>query len=211
MRSLIVGCSSTHGSDTASPVYHIDNTNHSWANVLSKELGYEPDNQAIPGNSNQAIFHSAMEKLLDYDLLIVGWTGLARESWKYHNKNYFFTPNWACCVEDISMKDIYVKELSDANIVSDQEVMLELLQAHHRFLLTHKFEFNEQKKKVNHYRTCLQMMCNANGVRYIVVNIHIERPFEDAPSLKKLLRHPNIDEHREFAKQILETLLPDTI
>ena len=121
MKSLIVGCSSTHGSETVSPVYNLDNTKHSWANVLSKKLGYEPDNQAIPGNSNQAIFHTAVEKLENYDLLIVGWSGLFRESWKYDNKNYFFNPQWACCVDDISMQDVYVKESVDATIVSDQE------------------------------------------------------------------------------------------
>ena len=204
MKSLIVGCSSTHGSDIASPVYNIENTKHSWANVLSTQLGYEPDNQAIPGNSNQAIFHLAMEKLQHYDLLIVGWTGLARESWKYGNKNYFFTPNWACCVEDISMKDIYVKELSNATIVCDQETMSELLLDQHRFLITHKFDLDQQLKKVHHYRTCLQTMCRALGVKYIDANI-IEQIFHDVPSLR-LRRHPTVQEHQDFARLVQDSL-----
>ena len=204
MKSLILGCSSTHGSDTVSPVYNTKNTKHSWANVLSEKLGYVPDNQAIPGNSNQAIFHSAIEKLENYDLLIIGWTTLARESWKSDNKNYFFNANWACCVEDISMKDIYVKELSDATIVSDEEFMLEILDSHRRFLITHKFDLNEQMKKVNHYRTCLQMMCKIHGVRYIDANIH-GILFKDAPSLRTI-GHPTIDEHRKFAEQMLEII-----
>jgi hypothetical protein len=185
-------------------VYNIENTKHSWANVLSTQLGYEPDNQAIPGNSNQAIFHLAMEKLQHYDLLIVGWTGLARESWKYGNKNYFFTPNWACCVEDISMKDIYVKELSNATIVSDQEAMLEILLDQHRFLITHKFDLDQQLKKVHHYRTCLQTMCRALGVKYIDANI-IEQIFHDVPSLR-LRRHPTVQEHQEFAALVQDSL-----
>ena len=204
MKSLILGCSSTHGSDTVSPVYNIDNTKYSWANILSEKLGYVPDNQAIPGNSNQAIFHSAMEKLENYDLLIVGWTTLARESWKFNNKNYFFNAIWACCVEDISMKDIYVKESSDATIVSDEEFMLEILDSQRRFLITHKFDFGEQKKKATHYRTCLQMMCKIHGVRYIDANIS-EVIFKDSPSLRTIV-HPTIDEHRKFAEQMSEML-----
>lgn len=202
MKSLILGCSSTHGSDTVSPVYNLDNTKHSWANVLSEKLGYVPDNQAIPGNSNQAIFHTAIEKLEKYDLLIVGWTSLARESWRYGNKNYFFNPRWACCVEDISMKDVYVKELSDTTIVSDQEAMLEILLDQHRFLITHKFDLDQQLKKVRHYRTCLQMMCKTNGVRYIDANI-IDPIFSDAPRLKTQ-GHPTINEHYKFAEQLLQ-------
>lgn len=194
----------THASETVSPVYNIDNVEHSWANVLSEQLGYDPDNQAIPGNSNQAIFHSAMEKLQNYNLLIVGWTSPTRESWKYRNKHYFFNPSWACCVEDISLKDIYVKESSDATIVSDQESMLEILDAQRRFLIDHKFNLVEQVKQVNHYRICLQTMCKANGIRYIDANV-IGNLFPDAPSLK-ILRHPTIDEHRKFAEQVLATL-----
>jgi hypothetical protein len=202
MKSLILGCSSTHGSDTVSPVYNLDNTKHSWANVLRGKLGYVPDNQAIPGNSNQAIFHTAMEKLEEYDLLIVGWTSLARESWSYGNKNYFFNPRWACCVEDISMKDVYVKELSDTIIVSDQEAMLEILLDQHRFLITHKFDLDQQLKKVRHYRTCLQMMCKTNKVRYIDANL-IDPIFSDAPRLKTQ-GHPTINEHYKFAEQLLQ-------
>jgi hypothetical protein len=204
MKSLIVGCSSTHSSETVSPVYNIENTKHSWANVLSEKLGYDPDNQAIPGNSNQDIFHRAVEKLHNYDLLIVGWTGVARESWIYDNKHYFFNAKWACCVEDISFKDIYVKETSDATIVSDQQSMLEILDAQRRFLIEHKFDLTQQAKKMHHYRTCLQTMCQANGVRYIDANI-LGTVFKDAPSLK-IMRHPTRDEHYEFAEQILETL-----
>jgi hypothetical protein len=204
MKSLIVGCSSTHGSETVSPVYNIDNTKYSWANVLSEKLGYEPDNQAIPGNSNQAIFHCAVEKLKNYDLLIVGWTSLARESWTYDNKHYFFNAKWACCVEDISMKDIYVKESLDATVVSNQESLLETLNAQRRFLIEHKFDLVQQAKKVHHYRTCLRVMCQMHGIRYIDANI-LGTLFKDAPSLK-IMRHPTRDEHCEFAEQILETL-----
>lgn len=205
MKSLIVGCSSTHGSETVSPVYNLNNTKHSWASVLSEKLKYVPDNQAIPGNSNQAIFHTAMENLENYKLLIVGWTGLQRESWRHDNKNYFFNAHWGCCVEDLSMKDIYVKKSSDATIVSDQEIMLEILDEQRRFLVTHKFDSDEQIKKVNHYRTCLKMMCQNKGVKYIDANI-IEKIFNDAPSLKVQNRHPTINEHYMFAEQILQSL-----
>jgi hypothetical protein len=204
MKSLIVGCSSTHGSETASPVYDIANTKHSWANLLSTQLGYEPDNQAIPGNSNQAIFHLAMEKLQDYDLLIVGWSGLARESWVHNNKNYFFNARWACCVDDISLNDIYVKESCESTVVSDQEHLLKTLDIHRRFLIEHKFDLDQMRRKVYHYRTCLQTMCKSLGVRYIDANI-IEKIFHDVPSLI-LGRHPDIQEHQQFAA-LMQTAL----
>jgi hypothetical protein len=205
MKSLIVGCSSTHGSDTASAVYDIRNTQYSWANLLSQQLGYEPDNQAIPGNSNQAIFHTAIEKLTEYNLLIVGWTGLARESWHYENSNYFFTPNWACSVEDISMKDVYVKKHQEITAVSDREYMLDVLCNQWQFLFLHKMDKKEQLKKVIDYRTALRAVCQQAGVRYIDANI-VETIFTDTLTMRTKQGHPTIQEHKKFVENLLLTL-----
>lgn len=205
MKSLIVGCSSTHGSDTVSPVYNPANTQYSWANVLSKLLGYDPDNRAIPGNSNLAIFHLAAEQLQNYDLLIVGWTSLARESWKNENQQYFFNPKWACCVEDISMPDVWVKEKSGVTAVSDQQNMLDMLQEHVEFLTRYKFDIAQLEAQALNYRRCLQALCQQHGVRYIDANI-IEPIFSDVPTIN-CPGHPSIKQHRVFAErlQVLET------
>ena len=200
MRSLIVGCSSTHGSDTVSPVYDPANTQYSWANILSQLLGYEPDNRAIPGNSNQAIFHLAAQELHRYDLLVVGWTSLARESWRTADRQYFFNPNWACCVQDITMPDVWVRERAGVTAVTDQECLLEMLHEHVEFLIRHRFDTDQLQHEAQNYRRSLQALCQVQGVRYIDANI-VGTVFPDAPSINCSV-HPTRDEHRAFAHDL---------
>jgi len=200
MKSLIVGCSSTHGCDTVSSWYNLENCQHSWANLLSQQLGYEPDNQAIPGNSNEAIFHLAVEQLKNYDLLIVGWTGLHRETWSCEGKNYFFGPIWTCCVEQSGKDYVQTQEYAGVTAVSDQPEMLDIIHAQHKFLFTHKFDRKEQLKKVMNYRHCLKTLCQANNVRYIDANV-IEQIFPDVPTVDNSSgRHPTCQQHEDFAK-----------
>ena len=128
MKSLIVGCSITHGSELVSDTYHPDNVKNTYANLLSDEIGYLPNNIAIPGNSNERIFHDAVSNLHGHDLLIVGWTSLVRESWHDSGLDYFFNPNWACATDDLTMSSVWVED-SPIKTVSSRKNLIDDLKA----------------------------------------------------------------------------------
>jgi hypothetical protein len=207
MKSLIVGCSITHGSELISDVYHPLNVEHTYANKLSKHLGFEPNNIAIPGNSNESIFHEAVENLKGHDLLIVGWTSLFRETWINENKNYYFNPNWGCVTDDLTMQDVFVEIRKQVKFVSSDRNMLSELQEYHRLLNLYKFNDTLLTQRVVHYRECLKTLCKHSNIRYIDICL-IDNIFNDSvyynTNQKCRGRHPNKKQHQDIMNLILE-------
>lgn len=204
MKSLIVGCSITHGSELVSDTYHPDNVINSYANLLSNELGYLPNNIAIPGNSNDRIFHDAVSNLLGYDLLIVGWTSLVRESWRNCDLDYFFNPNWACATNDLTMSSVWVEYQPIKTVSSDKHLINEL-QIYHKFAMLYKSDQNELMKKIHNYRVCLKNLCLSNNIKFIDICL-IDHLFEDCYFFDVIKecngRHPNKEQHLYIKDQV---------
>jgi len=207
MKSLVVGCSITHGSELVSDIYHPLNVEHTYANKLSRYLGFEPNNIAIPGNSNESIFHEAVENLNGHDLLIVGWTSLFRETWTNKNKSYYFNPTWGCAVDDLTMPDIFVETKNQVKFVSSDNNMLSELQEYHRLLMLYKFNDELLTKRVTHYRECLKALCNRSNIKYIDICL-IENIFNDSAFYSTNVncygRHPDKKQHQDIMNLILE-------
>lgn len=91
MRALILGCSHAAGSemekapDAPSQDFTVFGWTHSFPVLIAQQLGYEPENWAIPGGSNDAMFRIFVEQLptlTSQDCVIACWTGASRtEIW----------------------------------------------------------------------------------------------------------------------------------
>ena len=91
MRALILGCSHAAGSemekapDAPTNDYTVFGWTHSFPVLIAQQLGYVPENWAIPGGSNDAMFRIFTEQLptlTAQDCVIACWTGPSRtEIW----------------------------------------------------------------------------------------------------------------------------------
>ena len=91
MRAVILGCSHAAGSemekapDAPSQDYRVFGWTNSFPALIAQQLGYEPENWAIPGGSNDAMFRIFTEQLPGLtaeDIVIACWTGPSRtEIW----------------------------------------------------------------------------------------------------------------------------------
>lgn len=104
MRAVILGCSHAAGSemDKALDIDSQDRVNygytHSFPVLIAQELGYKPENWAIAGGSNDAMFRIFIEQLptlTAQDCVIVCWTGINRtEIWHDVDQRWLsFCPN----------------------------------------------------------------------------------------------------------------------
>lgn len=201
-KSLIVGCSITHGSELISDVYDPRNVEHTYANGLSKYLGYEPNNIAIPGNSNEGIFHDAVKHLSGHNLLIVGWTSLNRESWTNGHEWYFFNTNWGCMTNDLGLNDIFVKQYGNLTLVSSEESKFDDLRLHHKMIAMHKFGSDQLLEKLMHYRQSLKALCQVSGISYIDLSL-IEKINDICCHRVSGPNHPNKEEHQKIMNSIV--------
>jgi hypothetical protein len=89
--ALILGCSHSAGSEMYRGVSDDFDygRNHSYPVVLAELMGYVPNNQSIPGGSNDAmfrIFEERQTKMDSTDIVIACWTGYNRtEVWDDKN------------------------------------------------------------------------------------------------------------------------------
>lgn len=71
IRLLTVGDSFTYGEE-------LEDINLSWPFILNKQLGYEVTNLAKPGSGNTRMVRHCVEKINEYDIVIIAWSHFAR-------------------------------------------------------------------------------------------------------------------------------------
>lgn len=81
-KALILGCSHAAGSEMHNGV------NKSYPVLLSQKMGLLPDNQSIPGGSNDAMYrifehYVDVKKITNTDVVIACWTGSTRTEVQY--------------------------------------------------------------------------------------------------------------------------------
>jgi hypothetical protein len=94
------GCSFTEG-------YMLAHKKMAWPFQLGKMLNTTVHNLAIGGGSNERIFRTSIQHLhlnQDVDVLVIGWTGIARSEIPLHNGSYLkIMPN-GISLEDSSLQ-----------------------------------------------------------------------------------------------------------
>jgi len=219
MTILAFGCSVAHGAETVDPGNHLDNIPFSYPGLVAKHLGVECINHAFCGNSNENIFHGAMEyipKVGKISALIVGWTSTERETWHCDGRTWQFIPSWCSSRKSIWKQFAYYKEgtrsVEAPQQCADEEQHIKTLSEFYSLLLRYKFDHDEYNKKRNHYRSALQAYCATRNIRLIETCWY--EPMKDAVDLGKIgawypwtsetSRHPNREEHQLFADKIIE-------
>jgi hypothetical protein len=213
-KSLIVGCSHTHALETYSNSYDINNVQYSYANILSSETGFVPYNIAQPGVSNEYIFHSAMSNISTdkFDMLIVGWTSLSRETWISGKSMHSFLPSYAqskiytkTTINSGKTDNKFVEFVNGVCYDADNVENLKFLQQYHKIFILHKLDCDALYKKLKNYRKALSVMCKEQSIRLIEVISAAEIQPNDLLEIPGTAgRHPTIEEHAGFAKKLKE-------
>jgi len=94
------GCSFTEG-------YCLGDKTMAWPSRLGKMLNTNVHNLAIGGGSNDRIFRTSIQHLhlnQDVDVLVIGWTGIARSEIPLHNGSYLKIIPSGISLEDSSLQ-----------------------------------------------------------------------------------------------------------
>jgi len=211
------GCSVTHGVDTVTSQASEENVMHSYPARIAMKLGQQCENHAIPGNSNEYIFHNFMEiipKATDIEFVIIGWTSSIREVWYANGRYWQMLPCWCSTTDDLTKPYGYVKKSvpsrseTDPQAVCDKQEYLIDLDQLYKLLTKHKWDQTEYLKNRQHYVTAIRSYCQLNAIKLIETEWydHIDGVEIDTTSVSNWFnerRHPNKEEHESIAKLII--------
>lgn len=150
-KALILGCSHADGTE-------INNSQPSLASYpsrLASKMGYDIDNKAIRGGSNDAmfrIFESEYSKLNSNDLVIACWTGI--------NRTEFFD----------QVTGSFISVNTSSNFKNQLKVAFE------SWVL---FQTNESSCRLNKIKNIIALNSLASSRNLKVINIHSFWPIED--------------------------------
>jgi hypothetical protein len=214
MTILAFGCSVTHGTEIAAMGNSKDNIPYSYPALVAEYLGVDCINQAFCGNSNENIFHEAMDSITSQDNItaaIVGWTSVEREVWQCDGRTWQFIPSW-CATTSNPWKPFRFHTPGSETIpqrCADKQEYLPALDSIYDLLIKYKFDIAVYSKKLKNYITALRAHCQVNNVRLIetcwannmdgIVNIGKIGKWYPA-----MQRHPDAEEQKLFAKQIID-------
>jgi len=220
MTLLAFGCSVTHGADLASPYESDKNVELSYPNLVAKQLGIDCNNYAVNAISNEGIFHKILELTPQHDnitAMIVGWTSDVREHWYCEGRDWFIIPNYAGCMlrttapaKKVAWKKswqttdkFYGPASGLTQAISDDRDYLDPLIKYYEFLVKYKVDFDEYKKKRQHYVETIRLYCQSKGIT-LIETYWAGNGNGLILSWPDMNRHPNISEHEHFANQIID-------
>lgn len=214
------GCSVTHGSDLATVNASEENVMGSYPVKIAQALNLECENWAIPGNSNENIFHNFMDTIPNTDpddiaFVIVGWTSPIRELWKCDGRTWHFIPGWCASLIDITKPFTKVRDPKprwteiNPRMVSDGEEYLDLLESQYEFLAKYKWDLTEYTKKRLNFIRSVRSYCVTKNIKLIETQWYdsipgIEIDLTSVGPWHNELRHPNKDEHIAIAEMIIK-------
>lgn len=203
MKLLVSGCSMTHGAELYNGFMHPNNVKLSYSQHVADALGVENLNVAMSAGSNEYIFHSLMENILNHDdihSVIAMWTTTGRKYWKCNGRHYSLVGNSALSMVDLVNFKRHDKGTNGPNIVGDSAEIVDVLEKHIPFFVTNYYDHNEELKKLNHYQESLKSLCKLKNIKLINLD------WTSYPSFVNLMmtgKHPTADKHKELAKHIL--------
>jgi hypothetical protein len=218
---LAFGCSVAHGAELVYPYTHEENIPFSYPKLIAQKLNINCENWAFCGNSNENIFHTALDTIPRYEKItavIIGWTSPLREVWKYNDRYWQFIPNWCSTTKDLLTPISFVKENKVTGstcpmVCSDQEEYMPVLENIYDILMRYKFDFDEYSKKRNNYVLALRTYCKSNNINLIEtcwcspidgVDIDLSKLGSWTDKNNNFIRHPNKEEHQQIANLIIE-------
>jgi hypothetical protein len=220
MTILAFGCSVTHGLELVTTWASDENVALSYPSLVANHLKVDCENWAFAGNSNENIFHKAMEIIpntQNITAVIVGWTSPLREVWEKDGRIWQFIPSWCGTLVDITKPVTFVKEPDTSwsddspRRVSDSEEYIDILADVYKVLTKYKWDNTEYVKKRSNYITAIRTHCSLHNIRLIETQWYPLDKIKDinldlcdvGPWLSEL-RHPNIKEHEMIAEMIIE-------
>lgn len=215
---LVSGCSITHGSELHHPFYHTANIEKSYPALVAKKIDFEFENLAVPGASNEYIYHSLVNSIRKSapHTVLAAWTFTDRMHWQHSGRHWFFAGSWSATFKDFENSGQFQKKSSGAYFSADQENLLDPLELAHRFLIQHYFdpsEFlftSELIEKLADYSYSLRSICQANNINLIEIDaannygLNIKRLENLKLNYIQQNRHPNQQEHELIADFIVK-------
>jgi hypothetical protein len=163
--------------DAPSKDYTVFGWTHSYPVLIAGQLGYTPENWAIPGGSNDAIFRIFIEQLpglADQDIVIACWTGPSRtEIWHELDQRWLgFTLGTQHFNSTVPSQHARSGQPAGGNISLAQEYLNYQTQWGRFHCNPHSDELNKIKNI-----QALNAIAQANGIR--VINIDSFAPAKD--------------------------------
>lgn len=196
---LIAGCSHTAGSEIDGTQDSIYNRQHSYGNLIAKNLGLAPINISQCGSTNSAIARSVMEYIFNHEekpkFVLIGWTDSIRVEAPYYRPSNYQTMNSAIDWYDPSGEH-YLRISMLINSVMVEEERQTILD-YQSFTIR-----NEEYTEINNilHILNLQSFLKLNNIPYIMVNTNYI--FEKMHctvrwyfNLVDRLRYPNFDDN----------------
>jgi len=203
MRKLLVsGCSVTHGAELYNGFMHPENIKLSYSQHLANILDCELINVAYSSGSNEYIFHSIIEEITkqsDIHSVLVMWTTEGRLYWQSNNRHYFFNAWGAISLVDLINPEYHRRDLPNYNLTSDSEEALNELSNVYKFIISNYFDYNQEIKKLNHYRLALKSICLDQGIKLV------DLTWQSNQIVSKCMtsaQHPTAEEHKQIAIDI---------
>jgi hypothetical protein len=213
MTILAFGCSVTHATEIAAPGNSESNIPFSYPKLIADYLGVDCKNFAFCGNSNENIFHQALTTIPTVNnitAVIVGWTSTEREVWQADGRIWQFIPSWCGTSIDIwqPYQSFSTQQGNNPTRCADSGEYLDILGKIYDVLIKYRFDSAVYAEKTNNYILALRSYCENNNIRLLETSwadnidntVNIGSIGDWYPEMK---RHPNAEEHKKFARQIV--------
>ena len=215
MTILAFGCSVTHGTEIAAPGNSKDNIPYSYPALVAKHLGVDCDNRAFCGNSNENIFHEAMDTVPQYEqvtAVVVGWTSVEREVWHCDKRLWQFIPSW--CGTSTSAWQPYTCIVSGSGTApqkcADKEEYMPALDNIYNLLISYKFDYEVYRQKRDNYVRALRSYCKLKNIMLLEtcwsdnLDGHAVNIGSIGNWFPEMKRHPSAKEQQLFADKIIK-------
>ena len=202
MKLLVSGCSVTHGCELYTGFMHPENIKLSYSQHLANMLDCELINVAYSSGSNEYIFHSIIEEITknsDIHSVLVMWTTVGRLYWQSNNRHYFFNARSATSLVDLVNSKHYHRDLPNYHLSGDSEEVIDELNSVYKFIISNYFDYNQETKKLDHYRMALKSICWARGIKLVDLTWQSN---EIVSECMTSARHPTAEEHKQIANDI---------
>ena len=205
------GCSYTHGSELVTNGQDPANTKFAFPNIVANRLNVDHKNLALPGASNEYIFHTALDTVYSNNnpIVLVCWSNTVRETWSQYDSTFTFNINYGAenlpYEKRVKYRFHYDEE---TNVGSYKKENIKDLNRYLEFFKKYKSDTGYYDKKLKNYSNVLNDLCTAKNIKFLELQFGSLLECFDISLLGTWypeVRHPNLEEHRQIAENILKT------
>jgi len=200
------GCSVTHGSELVTAGLDTENVFFAFPNILANSLSLKCINLALPGSSNENIFHNTIKTIYENNeiILIVCWSTLVRETWKRFNETFSVNISWGSATIGDQKQKVFYDEKNNVSAVNKD--YLEDLSNYVKFFKKYKTDHHYYEKKLKNYSKIIRDLCNNKKIK--LIELQYTKILNDCIDISNVgkwfneARHPNKNEHQEIGNLI---------